>query len=223
MTAATVLGYRDSGVLTSGHGTTVASAEGGVTIGRSEDGTTTVPVPTSTGTHFSWDYWYSLQVTVAGSPTTHLSNRNIQLSGAAATGLHNWYKAVNSGSYVQPTTNLGVDSGSNGATPSGYTEVTTSPAVYDSSSITSGTGQNGKYVQNGWGIDNLYVGGGGSISTSSIDLIYDEGPIFAPIGLMLQADHRIQAIGLALAIALFAWQRIRRKHARQSAAQCVPG
>jgi hypothetical protein len=176
MTAATVLAYRDSGVLTSGHGTTVASAEGGVTIGRSEDGLTTIPVPTATGTHFSWDYWYSLQVTVAGSPTTHLSNRRTQISAGPATGLLNWFKAVNAGSYVQPTTTLAADSGSNGAMPAGYTANTTSPTVYDSSSIASGTGQNGKYTQNGWGIDFTYVGGGGSIGTSDVDLLFDEGP-----------------------------------------------
>lgn len=175
MTAATALLYRDSGTLTSGHGTTQASAEGGTTIGRNEAGSAVLPIPATTGTAFSWDFWYYLDVTVAGSPATNFSNRTVAKS-AATTGLKAWYKAVASGAYVQPTAPLAADAGTNGATPAGFTEISTTPAVYDSSSIASNTGQNGKYVQYGWGVDNSFAGGPGSYGAGNILLGYDEGP-----------------------------------------------
>lgn len=80
-------------------------------------------------------------------------------------------------SYVQAASgNRPASSGSNGATPAGYTLMTTSPAVYDNTShATSASGPNGDMAVTVLGVDVNYVGGAGSaISLPSIILRYDE-------------------------------------------------
>ena len=154
-----------------------ANAEGGVVFSREDSatGTTPTPIPGSTGTNFSWYKNLVLDVTATG--TTTISNRRVNQSGAASTGLALFWEAVAVASYAQAASgNKPTDSGSNAATPSGYTAMTTSPAVYDSASVSSGsTGPNGKLIQVVLGIDNTFAGGpGASISLPSIVLEYDE-------------------------------------------------
>ena|SRR5579884_2917799 len=164
--------------ITNGSGAgTAASAEGGIGYGRSDEvvAVTTIPIPTSTGTHFSWAKWLALMVT-AGGGSTHISNRKLQLASAPATGINLWFQAQTS--YTQSSGNASADTVANGSTPTGYTQITNSAAtVYDSSSVATANGsQNGKYAQVALGVDNTFVGGGGTLTLPSLNMLYDEGP-----------------------------------------------
>jgi hypothetical protein len=155
-----------------------ANAEGGICFDLADsatDTTTPIPVPTSTGTVFSYIKNLVLAVTIAG--TTTISNRNIYMSGATATGLALFWEAVAVASYAQATSgNRPASSGSNGATPAGFTAMTTSAAVYDSAAVaSSGTGPNGKIAVVCLSCDHTYVGGAGTaIALPSILVQYDE-------------------------------------------------
>ena len=154
-----------------------ANAEGGVTFNLADNITSTTPIsiPTATGTVFSWIKNLVLSVTVTG--TTSITNRTIKMSTSTSTGLALWYKAVAVASYAQAASgNRPTSSGSNGATPSGYTSMTTSAVQYDNTSVaTSGSGPNGSMAVCVLGVDFSYVGGPGSaISLPSIVIGYDE-------------------------------------------------
>lgn len=155
-----------------------ASAEGGICFDLADsatDTTTPISVPTSTGTVFSWIKNLVLAVTVTG--TTNISNRNIFMSGSPSTGLALFWQAVAVASYAQAASgNRPASSGSNGATPAGYTAMTTSAVQYDNTSVaTSGTGPNGKMAVVVLGVSGNYVGGAGTaIALPSIEIQYDE-------------------------------------------------
>ena len=172
MGAATVQGQIGTGASVSW-----ASAEGGITFNLADSATATTPIsiPTATGTNFSWIK--NLVLSVTGAGTTTMSNRNIYMSTSPSTGLALFWKAVAVASYAQAASgNRPTASGSNGATPSGYTVMTTSAVQYDNTSVaTSGTGPNGSMAVCVIGVDNTYVGGAGSaIALPSIKLQYDE-------------------------------------------------
>jgi hypothetical protein len=163
--------------MATGAGGTLASAEGGIVFNRSDNNLTTspIPIPTSTGTNFSYPKFLCTSVTVAG--TTTISNRKIWSDGAATTGLALFYKA--SASYTQATAVADSDSGSNGATPSGYSALPSasgSAATWDAGGVaTSSTGKNGNYVVLALGVSNNYAGGAGTgISLPALKFQYDE-------------------------------------------------
>jgi hypothetical protein len=155
-----------------------ANAEGGIKWNLADsisDTTTPIAIPTATGTVFSWIK--NLALAVTGTGTTNISNRRVSLSGSPSTGLNLWFKAVAVGSYAQAASgNRPSSSGSNGATPTGYTAIATSTTVYDSSSVSSGsTGPNGSMCVSVLGVDNSFTGGAGTnVSVPSIILTYDE-------------------------------------------------
>lgn len=155
-----------------------ANAETGIVFDLADsqtDTTTPIPVPTSAGTVFSYIKNLVLAVTVGG--TTNISNRNIYQSGTPSTGLALFWQAVAVASYAQASSgNRPASSGSNGATPTSYTAMTNSAAVYDSASVaSSGTGPNGKMAVVVLGVDHTYVGGAGTaIALPNILLQYDE-------------------------------------------------
>ncbi len=156
---------------------TWANAESGGVFNREDSlaGTTPTPIPTTTGTNFSWIKNFVLAVTVTG--TTAITNRRINMSGAAATGMQLFWKALAVASYAQAASgNQPGASGSNGATPAGYTLMTTSTAQYDNTShVTSASGPNGTMAVCVEGIDNTYVGGAStSATTPSLVISYDE-------------------------------------------------
>lgn len=163
-----------------GTGATVswASAEGGITWDLADSATDTstpIAVPTAAGTNFSWIKNLVLSVTVAG--TTSISNRRISMATSPATGLLLHWKAVAVGSYAQAASgNRPTASGSNGAVPAGYTQMTTSPAQYDNTSVaTSSTGPNGSMAVCVLGVDNTYTGGAGTaVAIPTINFQYDE-------------------------------------------------
>ena len=155
-----------------------ASAEGGICFQLADSATATTPpisIPTTTGTNFSWIKNLVLAVTVTG--TTNITNRNIYMSTTPTTGLALFWKAVAVASYAQAASgNRPTASGSNGATPSGYTAMTTSAALYDNTSVaTSGSGPNGSMAVTVDAVDNTYAGGPGTaIALPSIKIQYDE-------------------------------------------------
>ena len=75
---------------------TLASADSAdsasIRYGRddSQSSTATIPIPTATGTHYSYLKYLLLDVTVTGA--TSISNRKISIASALATGLTLWFK-----------------------------------------------------------------------------------------------------------------------------------
>lgn len=154
-----------------------ANVETGVTMNLADSATSTTPIsiPTATGTNFSWIKNFALAVT--GTGTTNMTNRTIKMGSSPSTGLALWWKDVAQASYAQAASgNRPASSGSNGATPAGYTSMTTSAQQWDNTShATSGTGPNGDMVVCVLGVDFTYVGGAGSaVALPNIVLSYDE-------------------------------------------------
>lgn len=165
-----------------GSGPTSGSAEGGITWGRDDNviSTAVLPIPTSSGTKFSYGKTLGIQVT-GGTATDHITNRRILLASGLAAGLHLWWK--NQAVYSQAVAPAAADSGINYAVPGGFSggsesggEVTTTPSLWDNTSAITSGGQNGNYVLCALGCDALYAGGGGSATLSNLLLEYNEGP-----------------------------------------------
>lgn len=156
------------------------TAESGFKFNRDDTltGTTPVPIPTATGTNFSWLKNLALDVTTTG--TTNISNRRIYLGSAPSTGLNVFYKSVATGSYAQAASgNLPSASGSNGATPAGYTVMAQSlggSTAYDASSVASSAlGVNGTLAVVVAAVDFTFAGGPGSATAlPTVSLTYDE-------------------------------------------------
>lgn len=159
------------------------TAESGITFNRADSQTGTsspIPVPTATGTNFSWIKNLALEVTTAASPATTISNRRIAAASGPATGLALFYKAA---AYAQPASgNMPTASGSNGNTPAGYTALTdyvggaSAASTYDATGASGGTtGRNGAMIQVVLGVDNTYTGGAGTaIALPNLSFVYDE-------------------------------------------------
>lgn len=172
MSAATVQGQLGTGASVSW-----ANAEGGIKFNLEDTilGTTPTAIPTTTGTNFSWIKNLAIAVTVTG--TTNITNRTVKVGSSPSTGLALFWKAVAVASYAQAASgNRPASSGSNGATPAGYTAMTTSAVQYDNTSVaTSSTGPNGSMFVCVMGVDFTYVGGAGSATAlPSIVASYDE-------------------------------------------------
>lgn len=180
MSAATVRAYLANS--TGPTNTDVDSADAGsMRFGRDDSvsSTATLPIPTATGTKFSYLKYLLLYVTVAG--TTNITNRRVSWASTPATGLFGFFKdqatyTQNNGTQGTAAGNYPADSGSNGATPTGYTLMSTSAQQWDNTSVaTSGTGKNGDYCQTVIGVDFTYTGGGNSAtSLPNCVLTYDE-------------------------------------------------
>lgn len=154
-----------------------ANVETGCTFNLADSATSTTPIsiPTTTGTNFSWIK--NLAIAVTGTGTTNMTNRTVKMGSSASTGLALWWKDVAQASYAQAASgNRPASSGSNGATPSGYTSMTTSAQQWDNTSHSTGsTGPNGDMCVVVCSVDNTYVGGAGSaVSLPNIVLSYDE-------------------------------------------------
>jgi hypothetical protein len=152
-----------------------ASAETGIAFNLADDQAGTgnpVTKPATTGTNFSWYKLLALEVT--GTDATTLSNRTVRLSGAPTSGLKVHFQGQDT--YTQPSgANKPADSGSDDATPGGYTTVTASPQVYHSTGASAGsTGRNGNFSQMVAGVDSTFAGGGGQAALPNIIISYDE-------------------------------------------------
>lgn len=161
----------------SGAGPTLATAESGIKWNQEESLAGTgapIPRPTATGTEFSWPKVFRLEVTASDS--TSGSNFRVSYEGSApATGLALWWKD-DSSSYTQVSAEADSPSGSNGATPTGYNDLTATPEAYDATGASFGsTGGKGDYFRVALGVANSYAGGAGSaIALPSLELTYDE-------------------------------------------------
>jgi hypothetical protein len=161
----------------SGAGPTLATAETGIKYNREESlaGTTApIPRPVATGTAFSYTKAFRLEVTTGDA--TNLSNLRLQYSGSApATGLALWYRD-DATTYQRPNALAAADAGTNGATPSGFTAMPSSPTSYDSGSYSaSSTGGKGDYFSTALGVSNNYAGGAGSaIALPDLMVTFDE-------------------------------------------------
>lgn len=157
------------------------TAENGIKFNRFDDPTNTapIPIPTTTGTNYSWTKTFSLSVTTTS--TTNISNRRVALAGAISQGGINifWKDMGVLTNYAQASTGtMPAASGTNGATPAGYTLLTTTNQQWDTVSgslPTSSTGPNGHLVVMVLGVDNTYSSGAGSaITLPTINFVYDE-------------------------------------------------
>ena len=157
---------------------TGASAEGGVKFNREDtaSGTTPIPKPTATGTNYSWNKNLGLYVT-GGGGSTAITNRKVALAAAAATGLTLHFKDGGA-TYAQATSgNKPTDDGAaNGATPTGFTAMTTSYQTWDAASeAATDSDRNGNLVTVVLGVDNTYAGGASTnVTLPDISLQYDE-------------------------------------------------
>jgi hypothetical protein len=160
--ASSMLAYIDIGA-----GPTAGSAEGGIKFSLEDSVAGATPItipqgaPSGVGTNFSWIKNLYLFCQTAGGTT--ISARTVNYSGALATGLTLWWKA-NSGAYAQASgANMPAASGANGATPTTFTQMTSSAASYDASAVAAVTAtKNGAYCQVVLGVDGTYAGGAGS-------------------------------------------------------------
>lgn len=153
-----------------------ASAESGFKFNREDtiSGTTPVPIPTATGTNYSFYKVMGLYVTATGGT---LSNYTIKANSAQPTGIYLYFKAVAAASYVQAATgNQVAAGGTNGAVPATYTLMTTTAQQWDATGASAGTtGQKGLTVWLLLGVGYDYVSGGNSnLALSNMTVTYDE-------------------------------------------------
>ncbi len=163
-----------------GAGPTLATAESGIKLNRSDDEATTSPIPIPTTNpycNYSWIKPLCLEVTTAG--TTNISNRCIYQASTPTTGLK--YHWMNQPTYRQPASgNMPAGTGTRGATPASYTAMTGSAAQWDNTSVsTASTGRSGNFVEVVLGVDDNnsggYTGGAGTaITLPNVLLQYDE-------------------------------------------------
>jgi hypothetical protein len=151
------------------------TAETGIKLARADaqTSTTPTPIPTSTGTNYSWYMLLAFEVT--GTGATSISNRRIAAASSFTSGILIFFK--DQATYTQPSSgNKPTDSGSAGpATPSTYTNVTTSNQLWDNTSTSTGTtGRKGDFCQIVGGVDNSYAGGGGNAALPNLSMVYDE-------------------------------------------------
>lgn len=146
-----------------GAGPTISSAEGGFTFGRDDNvtSTATIPKPIATGTAYSWQKSLLLMVT-SGGGTTSITDRQIKLGSAAATGLYPFFKD-GGGTYAQATAVVAADSGTQGATPATWTALTTTAQTWHAASVAAtNSTRNGNFVLVGLGVGDNYAGGASS-------------------------------------------------------------
>jgi hypothetical protein len=153
------------------------TAESGFKMNKADSisGTTPVSKPTATGTNFTYVKQLALEVTGTGSTT--IGTLQVKRGSAPSTGLELHF--LGSATYLDQTggTGAGSDSGSNGASPSGYTAMTTSYQTYDATTgiSTGSTGRKGNFCRVVCGVDNTYAGGAGSaISLPDVSIQYTE-------------------------------------------------
>lgn len=177
--AATIKAYCATGA-TPTLATADSADSGSIKYGRDDNQTSTasIPIPTATGTNYSYLKYLLLDVTVTS--TTNVSNRRIAWASSPSTGITGFFQnqatyTQNNGTQGTAAGNYPANAGTNGATPTGYTAITTSNQVWDNTSVaTSGSGKNGNYVQTVIGVDNTFAGGGGSAALPNLNLVYDE-------------------------------------------------
>lgn len=164
--------------INTGTGPTVSNAETGIGFGLADAvdaGSSPITKPNSAGTNYS--YYKTLHLAVTATAATSISDRKIRFATSPATGLHGFFKDGGS-TYTQATSaNKPADNTTtDGATPSGYTALSTTFQTWDATAVSAGTtGRNGNYVIVVVGVSSNYTGGAGSaIALPNIELQYTE-------------------------------------------------
>lgn len=155
------------------------SAELGMVMGKSDAldaSAAPVTIPSSTGTNFSW--FKNLGLECTGNAGNTISNRRIHYTEGIPVNLPSgmFYYWLASASYSQSAA-PDTDAGTDGATPSGYTDMTDTAVQYDAADDAAAVdgAVNGDYLRFAIGIDSTYAGGPGSgISGPDIRITYDE-------------------------------------------------
>ncbi len=180
MTAATVQASWYGGAASEPAGVT---AETGVTINRSDTqtGTTPIPIPTVTGSNYSWVQQLALQVTGAASPSTTLSNATVKLSAGLATGILAFFKGnasfLNQTGGTQAPADVGTENAGAPTTPATYTIATTTAQQWDAMGTAANGGSTGRksnFLDLILGVASGYLGSPGSTSLGNGILSYDE-------------------------------------------------
>jgi hypothetical protein len=180
MTAATVRASWYGGASTEPAGVT---AETGVTLNRSDaqTGTTPLPIPTVTGSNYTWVQQLALEVTSAASPNTTLSNATFKISATLATGLLVFFAGnatfLNQTGGTAGPADVGTENGSAPTTPASYTVSTTTAQQWDAMGTTNNGGSTGRkstFLRLVLGVASGYAGSPGSTSLGNGILSYDE-------------------------------------------------
>lgn len=174
--ASTVRAYASTGATESGARASIDTVGGTpFRFNRADSLTDTTPIPVpqdADTTAYSWIKNTYLYVTTADG--TSLSNRRVHAASTPTTGLYLYFKG--DAAYAQAASgNMPADGGSNGAVPSGYTAMTTSPQSYSAGgSAAANTSRNGDLCVLLLGVGNNYAGGGGSAALPNVVYTYDE-------------------------------------------------
>jgi hypothetical protein len=159
-------------------GTNCDAGSGGTTIewnlADSLTATTPILIPNpGPGENFSWYKLLALKVT--STAATSISNRKVSVAVTQPTGILQFFK--DQATYTQASgVNKPTDSGSDGAVPAGYTTITTTPQLFDNTSVSAGsTGRNGDFCQVVLGVSSTYTGGTASAAAlQNMVFTYDE-------------------------------------------------
>lgn len=181
MTAATV---RASWFGTTSSEPAGVTAETGVILIRTDaeaSSTPPVTVPTTTGSSYSWVQQLALEVLVAASPATTLSNATIKLSAPLATGLAVFFKSnaafLDQTGGTQGPPDVATENAGAPSTPSGYTLVTTVAQVWDAMGTPNNGGSLGRkstFLDLVLGVASGYTGSPGSIALTNGLVAYGE-------------------------------------------------
>ncbi len=164
----------------------VSAVTVGVTYSLSDaqnpaSGTAPVIKPSATGTAYSWILLVALKVT--GTAATAITNRKIAFATVVASGSAVFF--ADQPTYREPATgNHPTSSGSNGpatptpagaSAPGSYAAVTTSAALWDATSHSTGSlGRNGDFIELLGAIDHTSSQGSGQDALPDLDLTFDE-------------------------------------------------
>jgi hypothetical protein len=160
------------------------TAETGVILIRSDTEAGSSPpvtVPTTTGSSYSWVQQLALEVTVAASPVTTLSNASVKLSAPLAAGLAVFFKSnasfLNQTGGTQGPPDVATENAGAPSTPAGYTLVTTVAQIWDAMGTPNNGGSLGRkstFLDLVLGIASGYAGPPGSLSLAAALMEYGE-------------------------------------------------
>ena len=169
-----------------GVGPTRASAEAGFKFNREDtiSGTTPIPIPTATGTNFSYHKAFALYCS-AGGGSTSLLNRKIYTNGAPSdANAKLWWTLFATDTYSQATAVASADSGADNSTPAtgtygqAWAAVPTTSGTattWDAATVAAtNTTKNGKYLVVCCGVASIFAAGAGSFALPDFKFQYDE-------------------------------------------------
>lgn len=164
----------------------VTSGTGTVSFSRADaynDTASPITIPGAGARRFSYLRYLKLWCSAGGGTTA--SNLKVSVASSLAAGISGHFKTGGQTTYTQNNGTQGTAAGNypaddavtNGAAPTNYTALTTTPAVYDATGgVTANTTPVGKYLQVVCAVDGTNYTGGGNASTvlPNLTITYDE-------------------------------------------------